>query len=452
MNARGRTRAWQALTLAVVLAPVSVPAAALDLDQAWAVARQRLPALRAAQARTDAMRARIDQAAIPLLPTATLEVTQAATTANFVQRPGAVPRSFTTGSSANTVTTSPELYPFFQVSGIARWTVWDFGRTSAALDAARSTARAAALGEDTLRQRLWVVVATAYLQALAAQAVAEVAEDAVQLATRRRDLVQARVKAEVRPMLDLLRAEADLQSADVARMRANDDIHNARLALGLAMGLDRAVQGALLPPRQPTATVGDAELQGGSALDQWVAEASRQRPELRAVDAELDAVRAQLRAAALQWLPSLFVNGQTTVAGTDFDLLVYNYSATAGVSLPISGVWLAIPQAAEMRANLRQLQANRDLVALQIRGEIDGARQLWLQVRRRRAPLQTLFALADKAHEHARARYLAGAASLVEVIDTESARNQAKLQVVQVELDESLASARWQVAMGRIGQ
>ncbi len=398
------------------------------------------------------MRARVDVAAIPLLPTASLDVTQAATTANFVQRPGAVPRSFTTGSSANTVGTSPELYPFFQVGGNARWTVWDFGRTAAALDAARSSARAAALGEDTLRQRLWVVVATAYLQALAAQAVAEVAEDAVQLATRRRDLVQARVKAEVRPMLDLLRAEADLQSADVARMRAYDDIHNARLALGLAMGLDRAPDGALEAPRQPTAVVSDAELQSGAAVDNWTAEASSRRPELRALDADLDAARAQLRAAALQWLPSVFVSSQATLAGTEFDNLVYNYSATAGASLPISGVWLAVPQAAEMRANLRQIQANRDAVVLQIRGEVDGARQLWLQVRRRRGPLQTLFALADKAHEHARARYLAGAASLVEVIDTEAARNQAKLQVVQAELDEVLAVARWQVAMGRIGQ
>ncbi|MBM4342882.1 MAG: TolC family protein [Deltaproteobacteria bacterium] len=440
------------LALCAALWLVARPAAGLELDEAWAVARQRLPALRATAARTDALRARVDQAAVPLLPTASLDVIQAVTTANFVQRPGAVPRSFTTGSSATTVTTSPELYPFFQVAGNVRWTVWDFGQTAAALDAARSTARAAALEEDTLRQRLWVQVATAYLQALAAQAVAEVAEDAAQLAQRRRDLVQARVRAEVRPMLDLLRAEADVQSADVARMRAHDDIHNARLALGLSMGLDRAAEGTLRPPQAPTATVSEGQLEGSAALDAWVAEAGKARPELRAAEAELEAARAQLRATALQWMPSVFVAGQMAVAGTEFERLVYNFSATAGASLPISGVWLQVPQAAELRANLRQIQAGRDAAALQIRGEIDAARQVWLQVRRRRAPVHTLFALADKAHEHARARYLAGATSLVEVIDTEAARNQARLQVAQIELDEALAIARWQVAMGRVGQ
>ena len=429
---------------------VALPAMAWDLDRAWALAVQNLPALRGAQARTDALRARVDAAAAPLWPTASVDISQAVQTANFVQRPGAVPRSLTSAAGSSGFSTSPALYPFFQLTGNVRWTVWDFGRTAASVAAADAATHSAQANEQAVRQRLWLQVAAGYLQALAADAAVEVAQDTLVLVQKRRDLVKIKVDAEARPLLDLLRAQSDVQSAEVTLMRAQDEVHNARLALGLAIGLDRPVDEALELPRAASLTIDDAVLHRGDIVAQWLQQALRVRPELRSIDADIDAARAQLQALALMAAPSMFVAGQAAVAGTDFTALAYNLSASAGASLPLSGLWMQGPQAAELRAVIRQLQADRAAILLQVRGELDSARQWWLQARRRRQPLVALFALADKAYDHARARYQAGATALVDVIDTEFARNQAKLQLAQLDLDEALAVARWRAAMGQI--
>lgn len=437
---------WLPAGLAACACWVTAPAQAWDLAQAWALAQQRLPALRLVAAQTDAAKSRIDQAMAPLLPTAALDVSQAATSANFVLRPGAIPK---TSSAALNVTTSPELYPFFQFAGNVRWPIYDFGRTAASVEAARQNANAASADERAAKRRLFLQVAAAYLQVLAAQSAAEVAEDAAQLTKKRRDFVKVRVDAATRPTLDLLRAESDLQAAVVQQMRAKDGIYNARLALGLAIGLDHSVHEALEPPNAPTAVLDDAQVCNPKLVDDWIGEAAAHRDEFRSQEAQIEAARAQLRSLQLLAMPTVYVAGQATYAGTDLTKLVYNYAASVGANLPLTGLWLQGPQAAELRAIIRQLQAQRDDMLLQLRGELDVARTMLVQVRRRRPPLQSLLALTEKAYEHAQIRYQAGAASMVELVDAEAARSQTKLQMVQLDLEEALAVLRWLVAMGR---
>lgn len=417
------------------------------MQQAWAVAQQRLPALRAAQANSEAALARVDQASTPLWPTSSIDVTQAATTANFALRPGAIPKS---AASAASIQSSPELYPFFQGAWSGRWMVYDFGRTNAAIAAAKGSAQASRASERVIRRQLWLQMAAAYLQVLAAEANAQVAADAHALVGKRRDLVKVRVDAEARPMLDLLRAESDLQAAVVALLRAKDHVRNSRLALGLAVGLTAPVEEALALPVPPTDGLSEAQLMDPAVLDRWVVTAAKQRDEVAGIDAQVAAARAELQAMAAMALPSVFVQGQVSLAGTDMTKLVYNASATAGASLPLSGLWLQAPQTSEIRANLRRLQAQREGVLLELRGELDVARTLLVQARRRRPSVQTLLALADKAQAQAQVRYHAGAAALVDVIDTEAARNQARLQLLDLDLEEALAVARWQVAMGAV--
>ncbi|MBI5610377.1 MAG: TolC family protein [Deltaproteobacteria bacterium] len=413
--------------------------------KAWQVVLARHPALRGAQAEVDAARARVDQAETPLLPTTTLDASHAQMTANFTPRPGAVPASF----KATAGHWSAEPFPYWLAQVNTRWNFTDFGRTRRNLDAAYLQVEAERSEVGALRRQLWLQLTQTYLQVLAAEASFDAARQQRDQAAQRRDLAKKKVEASLRPPLDLLRADSDLAAAEVGVFKADDLVRAMRLALGTAMGTGGLVQGPLAPllPRETDLT--PDRLAGAPPMDQWVDQAMAVRDDFKAIDQRMAALRAAHDALQKAALPSLFVAGQLGAGGIEVSNLVVNGSVTAGLSVPLSGAWLQHGYVGEMQAQLRSLAAARDVATLALKAELSQALTALQQARNRRPAAQTYRQFAEKAHEHALARYTAGTATLLEVVDAETAITLARLQGIQVEFDEALAVARWQAAMGR---
>lgn len=412
--------------------------------RAWQEAQRLSPQLRAADASADAARARVDIARSPQVPTAALEATHSESTANFVARPGSVPKSFAATGS----TFSPEPFGFWQAGATGRWTFADFGRTSAAVDAADQAAQAATADAQSVRRQVWLQVMSAYQQVLTAEAAVVTAKETREQSLQRRELAKSRVEARVRPPLDLARAESDLASAEVAVLRGEEQVRAARIALAVAIGLTQAVAGPLAPLALADAELDDAQLQSAEALDKWTDRAAAERPELAALELRRRAAQAELAAVQRTANPSLYLGASATLAGTELSAMALNLGLTAGVSWPMSGMWLARPQIAEVRARLRALDGQAETLRLGVRGELDAARTAIAQARKRRPALVTLQQFADQAYQHAQARYTAGASTMTEVIDAAAAVSQARLQLLQTDLDEALGVARWRAAVG----
>ncbi len=416
-------------------------------SKAWQVVLARHPALRGAQADVEAARARVDQAEVPLLPTTTLDASHAQMTANFTPRPGAVPASF----KATTSHWSAEPYPFWTTQLNTRWNFTDFGRTRRNMDSAYLQVEAQRSDIGALRRQLWLQLTQSYLQVLAAEASLDAAREQRDQAAQRRELVKKKVEASVRPPLELLRADSDLAAAEVGVFKADDLVRAMRLALGTAMGTGGLIQGPLAPlvPQEPDLAA--ERLSGTPPMDQWVAQASATRDDFKALDQRMAALRAAGDALHKAAMPSLYVAGQVGAGGIEVSNLVVNGSITAGISVPLSGAWVQHGYVDELQAQLRSLAAARDLATLALKAELSQALTAVQQARNRRPAAQTYRQFAQKAHEHALARYAAGTATLLEVVDAETAVTLARLQGIQVEFDESLAVARWQAAMGRTG-
>jgi outer membrane protein TolC len=218
----------------------------------------------------------------------------------------------------------------------------------------------------------------------------------------------------------------------------------------VAIGLTQAVAGPLAPLSLADTELSDERLQSAEALDKWTDSAAAERPEIAALAQRHQAALAELAAVQKTANPSLYLGASATLAGTQLAAMAFNLGLTAGVTWPISGMWLASPQIAEVRARIRALDGQEQGLRLNVRGELDAARTAIAQARKRRPALATLQQFANQAYDQAKVRYAAGASTMTEVIDAASAVSQARLQLLQADLDEALGVARWRAAMGRL--
>lgn len=160
----------------------------------------------------------------------------------------------------------------------------------------KAAERASALNVQDSRDVVVFAVGTAYLQAIASSARVETARAQLASAVELDQQTANRVKAEVSPEIDSIRAQVERQSAEQRLINATNQLEKDRLALariiGLAIDQDFSVSESLA--YHPLATM---------TKEAATAEALRSRSDLRSAEASLraaeSALRAQKRAAAL---------------------------------------------------------------------------------------------------------------------------------------------------------
>lgn len=428
------------------VAPPALADAPLTLDEAFAQSMASHPALTAARASLEAARQRVGVAGVPRLPTASLDVSHSQSSANFIARPGFLPSS----TLKTTPDNSLEPFAFWQGLATARWNAYDFGRTGAAVHAAEQGQAAADADVRATRSALWLQVATAFLQAIATESALASLQEAEAQAKRYVDLARIKVDAQVRPKLDLLKAQSDLAQRHVDVLRAEQDVRSARVSLGTAIGNRRTPTGPLRPPTLDVGTLPEADLQGDDTLEQLVTVATAVRPDFKAQELRIAQAVADLQVQERAANPTLYLSTTATVGGTDLDKLGWNYALTGGVNVPFSALWTQNPQLAESRARLHAMQAQLAVALLGLRGDIDQARTALLQARKRTPAVQALLSFSEAARVHAESRYAAGVASLIELTDADVALTQARIQVLQADVDIAIATARLLQSLGRL--
>jgi outer membrane protein len=408
---------------------------ALTLEEAIRAARARQPQLRQARAATDAAAARSDQARAPLLPQLNGTASYQRATSNLVDRSGAVtsqPGGATSWRSAD----------FFSAGASVSQVILDLGlldrwkAASAAADAQRASQHATEL--DVVAG-----VQSAFFVARAARDLVGVADETLANQEAHLRQVSAFVEIGTRPAIDLAQARADRANAEVQRVRAENAYQNARALLAQAMGEagppDFDVSDDALPP------VPGEE----GPLEPLVSEAVGARPELAALGDQRRSQALTRASARAGWLPSVGAQTGITDAGPALDSTVWNWSATVTLGWNLFEGGLTRARVREADANLESLAAQEDALRIQLRVEVDSARQ----------GVQTALAVRSAAEEAllnarerlrlAEGRYQAGAGSILELGDAQVAATSAGAQRVQAEYDLAAARARLVRALGR---
>ncbi|HET7506113.1 MAG TPA: TolC family protein [Kofleriaceae bacterium] len=289
----------------------------------------------------------------------------------------------------------------------------------------RALTEASRAQRDGLRIDVAYQAAEAYLGALQARTLGEVALATLQQLDA--DLQHAKIlqQAGTLQRVDVLRLEVERARVEQQRLSADTTALGARRRLALLLGLPDGTELALVdidtaPPPLPLAE------------DQAVMHARRDRADARAAAAQSQAAELGISAARASYYPTVSLMGVYSHALTVAAFGSAADSAYLGVSLDWN-LWDWGKRSAELdgaRAVARQARLSQGALNDQI--AVD-TRARWQAARTAQATLEVAargLAAAVEAQRLQAARFAQGAATTVEVVDAETALASAKAQAV----------------------
>ncbi len=263
--------------------------------------------------------------------------------------------------------------------------------------------------------------ATAYLGALQAQTLKEVAETSVANIEVNLERVRALRRADVASDVDILRLEALRDQVKQQVLEAQTGADMAKNGLVLLLGLTDGTELELAP-----VDLTPPELR-------WTEEeaiaAARKRPEVRAAEARIDQADVAVDVAKADYVPNINA------------VLIYSHSEGQGAfGIPDSGFlgvtleWTAWDwgrrghKVDQARATRRMAERGRDLAVDAVAVDV---RNKWLAASAKRETLtvaESGLKAAEEAHRLQNVRFNEGAATTSEVIDAETEVSRARAQ------------------------
>lgn len=317
--------------------------------------------------------------------------------------------------------------------------ITDFGRThnlifSQKLEEKAQNANALATTEE-------IVLATdqAFYNALAAQALVQVAAQTVDTRQTTETQVSQMTRNKLRSTLDLSFADVDLSQGKLLQLDAQNDADSAMAALDAMLGLDHQIQYklvegvmALRPPP------GDAQ--------PLIQVALQQRPDLQAVTYNQQSAQKFARAQHEQMLPTISALG--TAGSVPIRPAAYydtNWWGAVGVNMnvPIFNGFLYSAQAKEStlraEAESERARALRDQIVRDVKTAWLASNTAWQRV----AVTAELVKQADLALQLAQTRYKLGLSSIVEL-------SQAQLQQTQAQIGNTNAQYQYRLSLATL--
>lgn len=415
----------------------------LTLQQAEQNALRHQPTIREAQAQVEVAAGKLEQARAGYLPQLGITATYQRTTSNFAPRPGALPQTVNGVAVMPAPASWDPRYNFWNFGLSASQLIYDFNATanhwraaSVGRDAAESTARAQEI-------QALLAVRQAYFQARAQRDLVAVGKENVANQQRHVDQIEELVKAGLRSQIDLATTRTDLANARVSLVNTENAYLTALAVLSQSMGL----------PSDRSYKLGDSELgpvpgEDGDARA-LTDEALRARPEVAAANQQRRAQELEVSAARGGYGPALSATGGVTEVGAAIDRLTPNWFVGVSATWGIFQGGLTHGQVREARGTLGSLEAQLDIVRLQVSVEVQQAR---LAVRAAKASIGGANEALRNAREQLRlaeGRYDTGLGSVIELADAQVAYTTAQAQ--QVSAVFGLASARAQL-IAALGQ
>lgn len=342
------------ILLLALACPLAAIAAPLTLDEAWRLAENNHPELRAAQAGLAAVRGDASDAAAWLWNNPQFSVEKRRKTVPQAGNPGVINRDWSAG-----------LAQTFEIAG----------QRAARLDEAERALSAAGLGVAETRRRIRAEVEQRFVQVLSLQQRIDTEEETRKLVQEAATLSAKRVAAGEDSRLDgnLAKAEAERAHNQVALLREQLIQTRAELAAALQLPPDALpeVAGELNPAARPYTLDG---LLGGVI----------ERPLLRGLEAREQAARSRLELERAAIYPDVTVGISTAREGP---LDARERSVGVNVSLPLPLFRRNAGGIGRASAELAQTEIERQATGRDARGQVMA---LWAKVTHARARVARL--------------------------------------------------------------
>jgi TolC family type I secretion outer membrane protein len=407
-----------------------VPGGPLTFASAVNLALCRNPQTRAAWAQAHAQAAALGSAESAWLPTVTLSGGESRDFGQHVD---------VTGNLVNSAQNSGD------ATVNLAWTLFDFGGRSSRIRSAHSLLDAAAATASSVAQQTVRTVVQAYYGVVAGDAALGAAKTTDEVTAHSLEIARALREGGVGTLADVLQAETAHGQAKLSRIQAEADAKNARGTLAVTLGLsaDQALQldAEPVPTELPPLTARMADL---------MAEAARQRPDLKAAQAQRDAAEANITTARALGRPVIALGALhdfTSTSGVPNE----NYNQIGlTVNWPLFTGFNTSYGVRQAQATLQQQEANLEQVGLSVTLDVwngyyalDSANQQLLET-------ASLIKTAEDNLQVAFGRYQAGVGTIVDVLTAQTAAATSRTLRINAELGWKVARANLALALGRL--
>ena len=306
----------------------------------------------------------------------------------------------------------------------------DFGGRSAQAEAARQALFNANWNHDQAIQDVLRTVAQTYYGYLGTRAQLQADEASLSEAQKSLQAAEGRRGAGVGTLADVLQAQANEAQVRVVleTNRGAVEIAHGQLATAVGWPANTAFGVADAPEELPLDAI-------GQNVEELIAQAQQNRPDLAAVRAFVQQREAQLRQTTATLWPQLVANGNAGYERVWGTLATENTVFAAGVELQVP-IFQGFTQLNAVRGARAQLEAARAALQLQVQAVVSDVWAAYYNVRtatRQIEASQTLLASSTRAYEAAMARYRAGAGDIVELLNAQSQLAKARVQRVQAQ-------------------
>ena len=324
--------------------------------------------------------------------------------------------------------------------GDLNWVLYDFGRTGATVDRADANAAISRENAATTREDVVFAATVAFYDVLRAEKTLEFQRENLRQQEALHRQASAFYEAGIRAKIDVVRAEANLYDARAQLSQAENGVRVARITLLQRIGVDGPA-GFWLTGALP-------ELSLPGTLQDWVAEAERNRPELRALAEKERAATESLRLARAGYLPFLVGTAGYGFLGEDFPLQK-TYGFTATLNYPVFSGFETREQAKEASATISSTRYEFIEAKRRVRLEVEVSAY---SVREAQERLSARKKQRDASEENLRlatARYEVGAGDIIEMTDAQAQMVRAETDTINTAFDFAVSHASLLRAMGR---
>jgi TolC family type I secretion outer membrane protein len=392
------------------------------VDHVADIAVRNHPLVRQSEAETAAAAARKGQAESPWYPSVTLSTGYSRV------------RAFSAQTRESTTTPNEFL------RGDLSMLLTDFGRTSASVNRSDALLSASRENAVTVREDVAYAAKVAYFNVLRSGRSLEVKRETLRQRESLLKQAQAYFEAGIRAKIDVARAEANLYGARAQLSQAENDLRVARITLLNRMGVegpgDFVLSDSLADEKSP------------GTLPEWIAEAERNRPELKSLRERERAAALGVRFARGGYLPTLAGAAGYGYAA-DEPPLDQGYNVGVTLSVPLFSGFLTREQVKEAEASLssvrHELTDARRRVRLQVEQAAYGVSEASERIGARKKEREA----SDENLRLATARYEVGAGDIIEMIDAQVQMTQADTATIDAQYDYSVSVATLLRAVGR---
>jgi outer membrane protein len=325
------------------------------------------------------------------------------------------------------------------------WTLYDFGGRHGRVRSARYLLDAAAAAASSVSQQTILSVVQDYYGVVAADAGLVAAQTTEATASRSLEIARALREGGVSTLADVLQAETAYDQAVLTRIQAGQTAKTARGGLAVVVGAtaDQPLKLAAdaVPAQVPELT---------ARMEDLMAEAMRQRPDLAAARAERDAAVADITVARAAGRPSIsIVAGRTTINQTGIP--TQNYGQVGiNVTVPLFTGFAVGYGVRQARAALESREVNAEQIRLNVTLDVWNAYYSLDSADQQLVTTGTLTTTAQSNQDVAVGRYQAGVGTILDLLTAQTAAATARQLRITAELNWEVARAQLALALGRL--